>query len=260
MRADDCRTRYPIILVHGMNCRDEKPIFYWGRVPDTLRAHGASVYLGGQDAWGTVAGNAAQLRGTVRRVLAEERCEKVNLIAHSKGGLEARYLISRLGMAEHVVSLTTLSTPHHGSKTAAWLERRRVLAPYGACSNRFWRVLGDQAPRFRETLRDLSPMWTEEMNRACPDAPGVYYQSWGASLSGAKHDPVMLLYAAVCRPLDGETDGLVSPESAKWGNYRGTLKRVGHQDLADALKRDLPHFDPRAFYVALVSELREMGC
>ena len=45
---DCCKTRYPIILVHGMNCRDERPIFYWGRIPDTLRERGARVWLGGR--------------------------------------------------------------------------------------------------------------------------------------------------------------------------------------------------------------------
>lgn len=258
MRNDCCQTRYPIVLVHGMNCRDERPIFYWGRIPKTLRSHGARVYLGGQDAWGTVAGNAEQLRKTVLRVLERERCGKVNLIAHSKGGLEARYLISKLGMAEHTATLTTLSTPHRGSRTAQWFAERRILmAPYGWCSNRFWRLLGDEAPRFRETLNDLSAAAAE--TRECPDAPGVFYQSWGARLGGSLHDPVMALFGAVCRPLDGETDGLVSPDSARWGEYRGTLERVSHQDLADALQRDLPHFKPCAFHVRLVRELAKKG-
>lgn len=242
-----------------MNCRDERPIFYWGRIPETLRAHGTRVYLGGQDAWGSVAGNAEQLRRTVLRVLEKEQCEKVNLIAHSKGGLEARYLISGMDMADRVASLTTLSTPHHGSRTAQWMGERRLLIPYGMCSNRFWRVLGDEAPCFRETMRDLSAGSSEAFNRECPDAPGVYYQSWGARLDGSLHDPVMALFGAVCRPLDGETDGLVSPVSARWGVYRGTLERVSHQDLADALQRDLPHFRPCAFHVRIVRELAKKG-
>ncbi len=259
MRTDCCETRYPILLVHGMNCRDERPIFYWGRIPDTLRERGARVYLGGQDAWGTVAGNAAQLKKALLRVLEQENCNKVNCIAHSKGGLEARYLISRLGMAEHVASLTTLSTPHYGSRTAQWMRDRRILTPYGICSNRFWRMLGDEAPCFRQTLSDLSADQAAAFNQKCPDAPGVFYQSWGAQLAGSLHDPVMTLFGTVCRPLDGQTDGLVSPKSAKWGLYRGTLERVSHQDLADALQRDLPHFKPRSFYVRIVRELAQQG-
>src|SRR5436190_277798 len=45
---------------------------------------------------------------------------KVIIIAHSMGGLDARYMISRLGMADRVAALVTLSTPHHGSPYADW--------------------------------------------------------------------------------------------------------------------------------------------
>lgn len=38
----------------------------------------------------------------------------MNIIAHSKGGLDARYTITKKQMGHHVASLTTISTPHHG--------------------------------------------------------------------------------------------------------------------------------------------------
>ena len=57
----DCRTRYPLLLIHGLNCRDDWIFPYWGRVADILREHGATVYLSGQDAWGGVPGNARAL-------------------------------------------------------------------------------------------------------------------------------------------------------------------------------------------------------
>src|SRR5262249_5187529 len=38
----------------------------------------------------------------------------VHVFAHSMGGLDARYMISRLGMAKRVLSLTTIATPHRG--------------------------------------------------------------------------------------------------------------------------------------------------
>ena len=47
-------TRYPIILAHGLGVTDQGGLYTpWGRVPDLLRARGAVVYLGGQDAWGS---------------------------------------------------------------------------------------------------------------------------------------------------------------------------------------------------------------
>ena len=54
----DCRTRYPILLIHGLNCRDDWIFSYWGPVTELLRARGAQVYLSGQDAWGAVPRNA----------------------------------------------------------------------------------------------------------------------------------------------------------------------------------------------------------
>src|SRR5207245_6473457 len=59
---------------------------------------------------------AAQFREQILRWTGEP----VNLIAHSMGGLDARYMITHLGMAEHVRSLTTVSTPHRGTYLVDW--------------------------------------------------------------------------------------------------------------------------------------------
>jgi len=65
--SDQCRTQYPIILVHGAGYRDFKHPNYWGRIPHTLAKQGASIFHGEQDAWGTIAENARFLK---KRVLA----------------------------------------------------------------------------------------------------------------------------------------------------------------------------------------------
>ena len=44
----------------------------------------------------------------------------VHILAHSLGGLDSRYMISKLDMAERVLSLTTLGTPHRGTTFADW--------------------------------------------------------------------------------------------------------------------------------------------
>lgn len=111
-RKQDCKTRYPILLAHGLGVTERGGLYVpWGRVPDVLRAHGAEVCFGGQDAWGSIETGAAQLAETVRKMLRLYGCERVNIIAHSKGGLEARHLISAMGYGKHVASLTMLSTP-----------------------------------------------------------------------------------------------------------------------------------------------------
>ena len=40
---------------------------------------------------------------------------KVNIIAHSLGGLDARQMLTHLGMGSRVASLTTVGTPHRGT-------------------------------------------------------------------------------------------------------------------------------------------------
>ena len=42
--ASICKTKYPIVLVHGIFFRDSKMFNYWGRVPNTLKLHGATIY------------------------------------------------------------------------------------------------------------------------------------------------------------------------------------------------------------------------
>ena len=155
-----CATRHPIMLIHGTGGRDRRRLSYWGRIPKALQGEGAAVFTGGQDSWGTIEDNAEVLRQSLQKALEETGAEKLNLIAHSKGGLDARYLISRLGMAEQVASLTTLSTPHHGSRTMeklcrlpAWLFRLAALFVNG-----YFRLLGDKKPDFAAVCRVVKGM------------------------------------------------------------------------------------------------------
>lgn len=255
----DCQTRYPILLIHGLNCRDDWIFSYWGRVAETLAAHGAEVFLSGQDAWGSIPGNAEALRLRGEAVLAETGSRKLNLLAHSKGGLEARFLISSLGFAEKTASLTTICTPHRGSRAAAeWLAREKVCGFMGRRMEDFWRARGDRDPDFQAALAALTPRAMARFNDENPDSPLVYYQSWGARLDGAGWDPMDRVQLWLTKA-DGPTDGLVSPDSAVWGNYRGTLEGVSHQDGVGGRRRKRRGFDAEAFYIRLVRELAAMG-
>ena len=256
----DCQTRYPLLLLHGLNCRDDRPCFYFGRIPAILTAHGATVYLGGQDAWGTTSDNARFLAKRVQAILAEEDCAKVNIIAHSKGGLEARYLISTLGLDSVVASLTTIATPHYGSRAVAhWLKYTRALTAAGARLERFWHHLGDSDPQVVPVLQELTPEAMTHFNARNPDAPGVYYQSWGLALGGHCHDPAMALTRRLLFAHDGETDGLVAPSAARWGHWRGTLEGLSHQDITDCRQKGPSHFHTLAFYLLLARLLAALG-
>ena len=145
MAEQTCKTRYPILLIHGTGFRDWG---YWGRIPKALRERGAQVFFGGQDGWATVEENGAALGRRVEEILRETGSEKIHLIAHSKGGLDARYLVSSLGMAPRVASVSLISAPNHGSRTMDLLSRLPgwMMRLAGFFVNLWYRLLGDRHP------------------------------------------------------------------------------------------------------------------
>lgn len=261
----DCRTRYPLLLVHGVHHADERPRLYWGRIPETLRKHGGRVYFGGQDCWGTIAQNAAVLARTIRAICAKEQCDKVNIIAHSKGGLDCRYLICAQDMGDAVASLTTLCTPHRGCNFLDLAARipRPLWMPVSGIIYAYCRAIGDKTVSFYDVCMELRASTCVKFNEQYPDDPRVYYQSYAAAMSSPAANWLMALPHLLIRALDGENDGLVSVCSAQWGTFRGTLRATGrrgisHQQMVDYLRRDGEISLP-ALYAGIADELRQMG-
>lgn len=270
MTVEACRTRYPILMVHGTGFRDWKRIGYWGRIPALLRQQGAAVYFGQQDGWATVEENAARLARRVDQVLSETGSEKLHLIAHSKGGLDARYLASSLGYGDRLASLTTVATPHHGSRTmdAIWRMPRWMLRVAGFFVNTAYRLVGDAKPDFCAVCRQFTTAWAEEFNRQNPDVPGVLYRSYAGAMSDFRSDLFMWWTNLIVGRVEGENDGLVTVESARWTNFGGVWRGTGnrglsHMDEVDFRRRPLKGrdglLDPTERYLALVAELRVMG-
>ncbi len=262
-----CATKYPIIMLHGIGFRDLQYFNYWGRIPKELVQNGAVVYYGHQEAWGTIENNANAISETLRKVLAENHCEKVNLIAHSKGGLDARYLISALHMEDHVASLTTISTPHRGSELLNILTRLPdgIYRFISSLFDRSYTALGDVHPDCYHASRQLSPLFCEEFNQKYPDSSKVYYQSYTSYVRCTFSDPLLfipnlLMYFAGAP----KNDGLVSIESAKWGNFRQTFvssgkRGISHGDMIDLKREDYKGFDVIEAYVQIVADLKKKG-
>ncbi len=270
---DDCNTKYPILLVHGTGFRDRKRLGYWGRIPKALEARGTRIFYGEQDSWGSIEENAHMLRSRLSALLAETGCEKVNIIAHSKGGLEARYLASTLGCGGQIASISTISAPHHGSKVMdiLWRLPRPLLRLAAVLTNFWFRLLGDEKPDFYHACEQFTTWYMDGFNRRNPDAPGVYYQSFATVMRRPWSD-VFLLFPNLCTGLlEGESDGLVTPESAAWTNFGGvwrgaTGRGISHADSVDLRRRNFSRktggdgvTDIRQCYVDLVAGLREKG-
>jgi triacylglycerol lipase len=261
-----CKTKYPIVMVHGIFFKDFKYFNYWGRIPNELIRNGATIYYGNQEAAGTVMNNSHEIKDKILKVIEEIGCEKVNIIAHSKGGLDARYAISMLGMEEHVASLTTMNTPHRGCKFVdkACKLPDRLYKFVAKCFDKSFRKVGDKNPDFYTATRQFNTNYSKEFNEQVKNSTKVYYQSYTSKMKNMFSDTLLMITYCLTKPLEGDNDGLVSVESAKWGDFKGLIcnkkhRGISHGDIIDLKREDYRRFDVVEGYVKIVSELKEMG-
>nr|WP_326216142.1 triacylglycerol lipase [uncultured Oscillibacter sp.] len=263
-----CKTQYPLLLVHGVFFRDYRYINYWGRIPKELRRNGATVYYGRQQSAAAVEDSGRELAARIRQIVEETGCGKVNIIAHSKGGLDSRAAIAHQGMGPYVATLTTINTPHRGCIFAEYLlgkvpeaARRKIAETYNAAMRR----MGDENPDFLAAVTDLTASACAARNAETPDDPGVVYESVMSYCKRARNGkfPLNMTYPIV-KHFDGRNDGLVAVDSARWGSRFTLLEPAGkrgisHGDVVDLNRENIPGFDVREFYVNLAADLKCRG-
>lgn len=263
-----CKTKYPLVLVHGVFFRDSKLFNYWGRVPRTLKLHGATIYYGEHQSALTVKESARELTARIKLIVERSGCEKVNIIAHSKGGLDCRYAISEFGLAPYVASLTTINTPHRGCLFAEKLLNaipEKTKSKIAKAYNTTLLALGDETPDFLAAVGDLTAEACTERNQKLTFPDGIYAQSVGSVMERPQKGqfPLNLSYRYV-KNFDGDNDGLVGESSFAWGEKYTLLRTDGnrgisHGDMIDLNRENICGFDVRAFYTDLVRDLRERG-
>lgn len=261
-----CEVKYPLLLVHGVGFRDFHYFNYWGRIPRELVRNGAKVYYGHQEAWGTVEDNGEILKEKLLEILKETGCGKVNIIAHSKGGMDARYLISGLHMEPYVASLTTINTPHRGSKLVDWLKKLpdglyRLICRW---IDRYFGRLGDQKPDAYRASYQLSSAYALDFNETYKNASTIYYQSYASLMKCGFSSKLLCIPYWILKRIDAPNDGLVTVESASWANFKGVttnkyMRGISHGDVIDLTREDYKGFNVLEFYIQLVKELADMG-
>jgi triacylglycerol lipase len=285
--------------MHGMggfNQLDNLPftVSYFSGVQADLIAHGETqVFVTVTLPYDTSEHRATVLLPQIQAILAQTGAAKVNLIAHSQGGLDARVLASPagLGLGDVIASVTTVSTPHRGTPVAdlgMGLISGVPSSISGPVTDAFLQLLEDGVYSVQATpnlLSQATEMTTQYMantfNPRYVDAPGVTYASYGARTnleSGAgdcdtaqiPNEPssldieqVYFLATASYMQLTGyQNDGLVPVESAKWGTFMQCvpadhLKEVGlmFQNGPDLISG----FDHLVFFEQVVARLRAEG-
>ena len=118
---DYTKTKYPIVLAHGLGGFDELfgVIDYWYGIPFALTSGGAQVFVTTVSQLNSTQARGEQLLAQVQQIIAITGKPKVNLIGHSHGGLDVRYVAAV--RPDLVASVTSVGTPHKGADLADFL-------------------------------------------------------------------------------------------------------------------------------------------
>jgi len=190
-----------VVLIHGLfGFRSILWIEYFHSVRSLFQDMGLRVIVPSLPWAGTIEQRAAKLSEQL-----SQETGPLHLVAHSMGGLDARHVITHLGGAEKIASLTTLSTPHRGSAAADYV-----------CSSL-------SPMRMFPGVRALTLAKLAAFNAVTPDQAQVIYRSYSASRPVSEHPWIARQYGRILAREEGENDSQVSVSSALWGEHLATL-------------------------------------
>jgi triacylglycerol lipase len=212
----------PIVLQHGLFGHGDFRfgpwrLSYFGGIERAIIGRGFPVIVSNVHPTAGVATRARQLKESILSRLAElnRRDEPVVIMAHSMGGLDARYMITHLGMADRVRALVTISSPHRGSAYADWVVTN-IGNRYGGL--RLMNVFNIDV----QAIVDVTRESCRTFNETTPDMPQVRYYSISAE-SSASDVPAFGRHShRVIAAAEGANDGLVSVASAMWAEHLET--------------------------------------
>jgi triacylglycerol lipase len=249
------RLKHPVVLIHGLGARSSfGPFDYFYGLPPRLREAGTRVFIAELPVFDSIARRAQALIEQIEREFPEG--EKVNLVGHSLGGLDARYLARTLAPSR-VASVTGIGTPNHGTGIAD-LVFKHVPGPAFDAANRLMGALGWTLDAFREIAPE--PMRGEFGARLAP-APGVgYFSATSAIPRGFMlySLPTFWIPHSLLKRLEGENDGFVSENSARFGEHIVTARGDHYAQIGHFLgrTRGLDYLD---FYGRIFGRLAREG-
>lgn len=285
---------YPILLLHGMAGFEKLSVGpvdvqYFSGVVEDLAAHGEDVTLTVAPPYETSEVRAAAIATQIDAVLKRTGKSKVNLIGHSQGGLDARVLASPngLGYADRIASVTTIATPHRGTRVAdlalgfiKYVPQKTFDSVVGFVLNVVQRTAYDLQTdsNLRAQVGLMSEKFmAESFNPKYVDSPNVVYTSYAGRTNkqtgiGPCDDGVVANEPTkldeVSAPLlpttvylyetEHETnDGLVPVESAKWGTFQQCVPADHMKEVGIVMSQS--SFDHRQFMRDVVARVRAAG-
>lgn len=286
---------YPVVFMHGMAGFGQLGlgpigITYFDGVIEDLTKTGESVFVTVVPPFDTSAARAQALSKQIDDILKRTGKAKVNLVGHSQGGMDARVITSPqgLGYGDRVASVTTVATPHRGSKVADVVLGLLQYLPadvIDSVTGDFLKLVEKTAyelqsdAHLRQQVVELSEKYmTTVFNPKYKDASGVLYMSYGGRTNlrtgigvcdDGKYDndpldvdTTQLMLAPLAIFLEeGKlkvNDGLVTVESSKWGVFQQCVP-ADHLKEVGQLGPAAQSFDHLKLFRDIVARIRKAG-
>jgi triacylglycerol lipase len=279
------QTKYPIVLVHGLLGFDALgPVQYFYGIPAELRRSGAVVYTASVSQSNSTELRGEQLLKELQTLKARYGHTKFNLVGHSHGGNTSRYVASVSPAL--VASVTTVGTPHQGSKVADAVQgitsATGTTGAVAAVVNGLSSVIaylsgsGSNPQNALGSLQSLSTKGSQDFNRRFPaGAPtsscgqgaevvnGVRYYSMGGTSVLTNVFDVTDGFLGAASVFFGfeQNDGVVGRCSSHWGKVLRDDYGWNHLDEVNHTfgLRSIFSADPVAVYRAQANRLKNLG-
>jgi len=240
---------FPIVLAHGVcrfdilwneslavdNNADPKidRLHYFRGIRTMLQDKGFDVYHSSVAWAANVDQRAADLKQNILNILDETGVEKINIIAHSMGGLDTRHMMFNDRNAgrihKRIASLTTISTPHAGSPFADWGLDNLSQIPF------LLKKIGLDVDAFQDLRTDTCKAFNEhpevlEFELSCQSR--IIFQTYAGRQNFWGIFNLLKGPFRIIEEKEGENDGLVSVQSAQWREdyFKGTLDETDHMN------------------------------
>lgn len=258
-------TRYPVVLLHGFGALAnavQGGILHAEAM--ALRSRGVWAYAPHVNPYDTIDVRASAWARRLGLVLEETGADKLNLIAFSSGGLDARVLATERDWADRIASLVTISTPHRGTAIADYVLRQpNTLRTFAVGVMDFFgqSAYEMEAPHAEDALHELTPAAVA----ARFPFTDVVQNVWCASFAGRAGKgtdipmyPPLVVPNRILYGLAGLNDGIVPTASMTWGEDLGVIDADHARQIGLKVPGTRGH-DSKAFFLELAETLRERG-
>ena len=260
------KTKYPIFLCHGFGAIGSllKP----SPLHDPcmmMRERGITAIAPNVVPYASIDTRAKNWERLINQVCTQYGFEKVNVVAHSMGGLDMRYAIEHLDVAGRIASLTTVASPHHGTFLADLVLKTPEILTEKIGEVADWlgnNIYPGEKSDVLHSVEQLTREYVQDtFNKITPDSGKVPIFSYGAAVGKGTNyslNPIFKFQNVQIFEKEGPNDSFVSEESAKWGEYLGTIHISHMHQINVQVGKDVrPRYNE--FWIGVVKRLGEMG-